>query len=208
MLSASSFSMPGRVSPWWPWPAASTSWRASPRGVGYWVQELTVVDGQAGSPEATAVAYFGLKTPAHLGWLRLASPAARPRRRPAASRPAAVADAWTSLPRAVSVPEAGSALRRWRPWASCGRCLYGRRSSSWKASGGGRWAAGCGPCCIAGSRLRADSYILNDLRTNLTNATFWCRLRIPAGRTAEASMAFAAIIWATWRTARGSRSRR
>ena len=148
------------------------------RGVGYRVQELAIVDAQAGSPEATAISYFGLKTPTHTSLdLRIAS-----RGRPVEDTP----DGTTCLrPLPVSnnpMAMSGSQFRagqRYEAAATLGelhavplRATLKQLEGFWRGKMDGQLQASLQR---RGGELSADSYIQNNLGTDLAK----CYLLVP-----------------------------
>lgn len=152
------------------------------RGVGYRVQELSIVDARAGSPEAAAVIYWGLKTPTHTRLdLRVATRGHSPEDTPDGStclRPLPINTDPLSM--SASQYQAG---QRYEAVAELGelhavplRATLKQAEGFWRGPLSGQFQASLRR---DGGELRGDSWILNNLGTNLRK----CMLLVPTSNS-------------------------
>lgn len=141
------------------------------RGIGYRVQEVAVVDGWAGTGEATAVSFLGLKAPAHIRVdLRVPQDASAPDRQTEASC------SIRALPPLGGRAEGFAATDRYEAAATVGqlrslplRATLKQFEAHWQGELQGQLSGALHRVREGSIELRPDSWLRNDLGTDLSN---------------------------------------
>jgi len=141
------------------------------RGIGYRVQEIAVVDGWAGTDEATAVSFLGLKAPAHIRVdLRVPQDASAPDRQTEASC------SIRALPPLGGRAEGFAATDRYEAAAVVGqlrslplRATLKQFEAHWQGELEGQLDGALHRLREGSIELRPDSWLRNDLGTDLSN---------------------------------------
>ncbi len=151
------------------------------RGIGYRVQEVSVVDGRAGTEEATAVSFLGLKAPAHIRVdLRVPRDAAAPDR---LTEPFCSIRA---LPPVSDRTDGFAAADRYEAVAALGqlrslplRATLKQFEAHWQGQLEGRLDGALYRLRQGTIELRPDSWLQNNLGTDLTNCWLVVAARDP-----------------------------